>query len=313
MLGSIAVTRLPVPLRVAFANAPGDPGVIARLDVPWLDGARIEEVFPAVRPIGLDQGVRLFQSGSLLLGHAHEPFVAKELAVRTESLYRRILRATAGQHLYRIWNYVPQINAHTAGMENYRAFCQGRSLAFEATLGGAFQPQLPAASAVGCRGTRLDAIFVAGAAAPVHFENPEQVPAYLYPVEHGPRAPSFARATVVREAAQTWTFISGTSAIKGHETVAPGALEGQLDCTLDNLRLMSRKSGLGDNLGAGDLARRLFKVYLRHAGDLAATRQRLEHSLFHAGDVVTYLHAEICRVALNIEIEASLLGGASPG
>ncbi|MGH7955465.1 MAG: hypothetical protein ACREH8_00455, partial [Opitutaceae bacterium] len=216
------------------------------------------------------------------------------------------LGVTRDRHLYRVWNYVPEINAHPNGLENYRAFCQGRSLAFEATLGGEFQPQLPAASTVGCHGANLKMIFVAGEAEPVHFENPEQVPAYLYPVEHGPRPPSFARATVARDGGQTWTFISGTSAIKGHETVAPGALDAQLDCTLDNLKLMSRKAGLGNDLGADQVSHRQFKVYLREARDYAAVRSRLERSLFRSKDVITYLHAEICRAALNIEIEATV-------
>src|SRR5215207_7623292 len=123
-------------------------------------------------------------------------------------------------------------------------------MVFEGMLGGDFRPQLPAASAVGCSGTRLEVIFVAGETAPTHFENPEQIPAYHYPVEHGPRAPSFARATVVRNGPRTWTFISGTSAIKGHETIAPGALERQLECTLDNLRLIATQCGLGDDLAA---------------------------------------------------------------
>jgi hypothetical protein len=128
----------------------------------------------------------------------------------------------------------------------------------------------------------------------------------LYPAEHGPRAPSFARATVAREGRRAWVFISGTSAIKGHETIAPGDLKGQLACTLDNLRLMSRKAGLGDDLGAGVGAQRQFKVYLRHDSDLTSARESLERSLLHPGDVVTYLHAEICRAALNIEVEATI-------
>jgi chorismate lyase / 3-hydroxybenzoate synthase len=299
-------TQSPIPLRVAFTGAPVEPEAIVRIDTPWLAGATCEELFATVQPVGSDQGVQLFRSGGLLLGCGHEPFPAAEAAARTQALYQRILAATRGRHLYRVWNYVPQINAQSAGLENYRAFCQGRSLAFEATLGDEFQPQLPAASAVGCEGPQLKVIFVAGDTAPVHFENPEQVPAYLYPAEHGPRAPSFARATVAREGRHTWTFISGTSAIKGHETVAPGALEAQLECTLDNLRLMSRKAGLGDDLGSTQRAQRQFKVYLRHAGDLAVVRARLMRSLFQPQDVVTYLHAEICRAALNIEIEATI-------
>lgn len=308
MLASFDPTvRPPTPLRIAFSGGPTESAAAVSLDVPCLGGAVAEEIFPAVTPLGSEQGIRLFRSGLLLLGHAHEPFVASELAARTESLYRRILAATSGRHLYRIWNYVPQINAETAGLENYRAFCQGRSLAFEATLGGGFQPQLPAASAVGCRSSRLEVIFVAGKTAPTHFENPEQVPAYLYPIEHGPRAPSFARATVGRDGDHTWTFISGTAAIKGHETVAPGAMDAQLECTLDNLRLIARTCGLGDNLGAGRTQRRHFKIYLRHASDFAAVQARLNRVLFQEQDVVTYLHAEVCRSALNLEIEATLV------
>lgn len=282
------------------------PDALVRLETPWLGGAAAEELFQAVTPLGSEREVRLFRSGGLLLGHAHEPFIAGEIAARTESLYRRIFAAARGRHLHRIWNYVPQINAHTAGLEHYRAFCQGRSLAFEATLGGEFQSRLPAASAVGCQGARIDVMFAAGETAPTHFENPEQVPAYHYPIEHGPRAPSFARATVARDGQRTWTFISGTSAIKGHMTVAPGALDAQLECTLDNLRLISRRCGLGDDLGAGRVGQRHFKVYLRHATDFAAARARLERSLFLPHDAVTYLQAEICRAALKIEIEATL-------
>jgi len=308
MLASIAPNSSSLSsFRLAFAGGPADARASAIIATPWLAGAPLEDVFPGARPVGTEHGVALHRAGSLLLGHARESVNPTQLAAQTDSVYRRILSAARGHHLCRIWNYVPQINALTAGFENYRAFCQGRSLAFEASLGGTFQPQLPAASAVGCVGDTMDVFFAASDATPTHFENPEQVPAYLYPPEHGPRAPSFARATVVRDGSQTWSFISGTSAIKGHETVAPGALAGQLDCTLDNLRLISRQAGLGDDLGAGRVARRHFKVYLRHASDLAAARTRLERALLQPGDLVTYLQADICRAALNIEIEATLV------
>lgn len=308
MLASIdPTTPVPSPLRIAFAGAPTPPDAIVRLLTPWLGGATTEELFEGVAPLGTDQGVQLFRCGRWLLGHAHEPFVERELAARTESLYRRVLAVTRGQHFYRIWNYVPEINVETDGLENYRAFCQGRSLAFEGIHGGAFQPRLPAASAVGCIGNRIELIFAAGELAPTHFENPEQIPAYHYPVEHGPRSPSFARATVVGDGQRTWTFVSGTSAIKGHETIAPGALDAQLDCTLDNLRLIAKQTGLGEDLGAGRASRRFFKVYLRHARAFPGARTRLEQSLLRPSDVVTYLQADICRAALQVEIEATLV------
>lgn len=275
---------------------------------PWLGGAPREEIFSGAVRVGSENGLDLYRSGGLLLGHAHDPFVDRELASRTLSVYARVLKACEGRHLFRIWNYVPRINALTDGFENYRAFCMGRSLAFEQKFGGSFQSILPAASAVGSHGEHLDVIFVAGESAPVHFENPAQIPAYLYPIQHGPRAPSFARATVARDGSRTLTFISGTAAIRGHETVAPGSLDEQLDCTLDNLRLISSAAGLGENLAADGAMQRFFKIYLRHATDFAAAKARLERSLIQPRDTVIYLQTDICREALNVEIEVTLVG-----
>jgi hypothetical protein len=134
------------------------------------------------------------------------------------------------------------------------------------------------------------------------------MPAYEYPAEHGPRSPSFARASLVRRRSGTDAFISGTSAIAGHATLAPGDTAAQLEATLENLRLISRACDLGEDLGAGTCAARHFKVYLRHAADWAAVARRLEGSLVALGDRLAYLQADICRAALNIEIEATLIG-----
>lgn len=279
------------------------------LPLPVLGGDAAEEIFGSAVAIGSRHGIALCRSGSLLIGHASAPFVAEELVARTQALYAGVLSACGGKPLFRMWNYVPRINAAEAGQENYRAFCVGRSLAFEAKFGVGYMERLPAASAVGCEGDRLWLVFVAGETEPRHFENPAQVPAYRYPAEHGPRSPSFARATTAVDGTRRLTFISGTAAIKGHETVAPGSLDVQLDCTLDNLRLISQAAGLGEDLRGGEESRRHFKVYLRHARDFARVRTRLEQSLFAPADAVTYLRADICRAALDLEIEATVVAG----
>jgi hypothetical protein len=297
----------PSALSVDFGEVTTQAPTTLHIAAPWLGGAAREEIFPGAEPVGSENGLHLYRWGSLLLGHAHDPFVATQLATRTEALYSRMLAACGNRSLFRIWNYVPRINAVTEGLENYRAFCMGRSLAFEKKFGADFQRVLPAASAVGSRGEHLDLIFVAGETVPRHFENPAQVPAYHYPIEHGPRAPSFARATVAREGGRTLTFISGTAAIRGHETVAPGTLSEQLDCTIENLRLISCACGLGDTLGGEQSLRRFFKIYLRHAGDLPAAKKSLEQSLLKPGDTVIYLETDVCRQALNVEIEATLI------
>lgn len=281
------------------------------LAMPVLAGRKREEFFAPAKPAHDLEGLSLFTSGDLLLGCATERVTdERALSQQSQALYRRLLTAARGRHLYRIWNFVPRINELTDGFENYRAFCQGRSLAFEAEIGAGFPQVLPSASGVGSHDGALSIVFVAGHAKPRHFENPEQVPAYRYPIEHGPRSPSFSRATVVRLDHQIYTFISGTAAIKGHRTVAPDDLAKQLDCTLDNLRLIADSCGLGLELGAKREGVRHFKIYLRHPSDLAATRRRLERDVLRADDQVTYVQADICRAALNVEIEVSVISKA---
>ena len=308
-------------VRVIFgsgAGAGGDDGRGWRVELPCLAGRAVEEIFTGMSPAdasGQAGGVTLFERAGWVAGYAREPFRAGDVEAGARRLYERALAACAGRQLYRMWNYVPRINEVADGLENYRAFCKGRSLAFEEAFGAGFQRQLPAASAVGSDGRTLDVVFVAGANAPRHVENPEQVPAYLYPPEHGPRPPSFSRATVVNEGGQRWVFVSGTASIKGHATVGVGSLREQIECMLDNLRLVSRASGVGENLGAGGAAggaggawTRHFKIYLRRAQDLETARAALEGRLLTGADRVTWLRSDICRAELDIEIEATLAG-----
>ena len=63
-------------------------------------------------------------------------------------------------------------------------------------------------------------------------------------------------------------FVSGTAAIKGHETVALGDTRCQLEHTLENLRHIFQVAGLGADLRAGPAEARHFKIYLRHADAL---------------------------------------------
>jgi hypothetical protein len=113
----------------------------------------------------------------------------------------------------------------------------------------------------------------------------------------------------VEEAGARYVFISGTAAIKGHATVAAGDLGGQIACTLDNLRIISLGCGLGQRLGEGSdpTWQRHFKIYLRRAEDYMKAAAALEGALFSPQDRVTWLQSDICRAALLIEIEATLV------
>jgi len=279
-------------LRVAFGgNTPGPGPSTTTLALPVLAGAAVET----------------FAGGDLRFGVEIEP-IGRGIEAATAALYRRLLEGIGGRHLCRIWNYVPAINMVTGEppLENYRAFSRARSRAFEAAWGEGFARRLPAASAVGGEPDRLVAVFATSSAVPSAIENPEQLPAYEYPDEHGPRPPSFSRAMRVADAASDWLFVSGTAAIKGHRTIAPNELLPQIECTLDNLAIIGSTAGVGPDLGASQKWRRRFKVYLRHASDLPEARAALERQLLRPGDETVWLHADICRAELLIEIEATL-------
>ena len=241
-------------------------------------------------------------------GYEVEPVAEGQLEAATFALYQRLLRRAAGRHLCRVWNYVPAINGSTGQppLENYRRFCRARAQSFEAEWGAAFTARLPAASAVGGEPGRLLVVFATSEAVPIALENPEQVPAYEYPIEHGPRPPSFSRALRVRGTDREWVFISGTAAIKGHHTVAPGQLQPQIDCMLHNLALIGLAAQVGDDLGAAQGWHRSFKVYLRQAEDLPIARQHLQEQLLREPDETVWLQADICRSDLVIEVEATL-------
>jgi chorismate lyase/3-hydroxybenzoate synthase len=288
----------------------GGPGFRLETGVPVLGGATAEALAQGVEPAGSSGSFRLWRGDRVLAGFSQaDPGLDLEGA--SQRAYLDMLEAVSGRSLYRVWNFVPRINnPGPGGLENYKAFCLGRSLAFERALGPGFQSALPASSAVGGPEDRLTVVFLAGDAAVEHFENPVQLPAYRYPPEHGPRPPSFARATLVAGPGGLDAFISGTSAIVGHATDPAHDTVGQIARTLGNLALISRACGLGDRLGEGAARARHFKAYLRHGSDQGAVERALSAAFVRPGDTVTYLRADVCREALNVEIEVTLRGAA---
>lgn len=283
-------------------------GAIA-LPIPVLAGAPDERIFPAAKACRTSDGFRLFEDGDMLIGIVDET-VSDDIEHKAYALYLRMLKVVGDRHLVRIWNYVPDINkSGVEALENYRLFCRGRSHAFERAMGEQFCTHLPAASAVGGVIGRLVVVFVATRTAPQHVENPDQVPAYKYPENYGPRPPSFARASRVKENGIERIFFSGTAAIKGHQTMAVDDLNGQIACMLDNMNLLSNSFGLPDPLGLGAPWTRHCKIYLRHASDLTASQRLLHGKLYLEGDHVTWLHSDICRADLLIEAELTLTRG----
>lgn len=276
--------------------------------LPVLFGEQEETLFRNATSLGSSGAFAIQEAGRWRVGRATVP-VGQGVEAATQRLYEDLFAALGGLNLCRVWHFVPHINEPGLdGLENYRAFCHGRSVAFEAKHGTDFRRRLPSASAVGTDDELLTIVFAACEDEPRHFENPRQVPAYDYPKQHGPRPPSFSRATMVAQGNQADVFISGTAAIEGHETVAPGDTAGQIDRTVHNLRVISQVCGLGADLGTTLGGERHFKVYIRYGNDLAVVKSSLERTFLTAADKVSYLRSDICRAELNLEIEATVLG-----
>ncbi|MFM0325662.1 FkbO/Hyg5 family chorismatase [Caballeronia glebae] len=203
--------------------------------------------------------------------------------------------------IFRMWNFIPHINgANREGLEVYRDFCRGRAIAFERDYADA--SGMPAATGIGTWGEGVGFYFLACRAnSPRHIENSRQTPAYAYPQRYGPKPPSFARGTLLRDA----LFVSGTASILGHETVHEGDLDEQWRVAIGNIaHLIGAENLEAQKVGGGCTLRDLdwIKVYYRHSTDLPRV-MKLAQDAFHPNASIRYLRVDICRADLLVEIE----------
>jgi enamine deaminase RidA (YjgF/YER057c/UK114 family) len=231
---------------------------------------------------------------------------APPLLAATEAAYLEIfdcLEALGFPTVARFWNYLPDINRVTHGVERYRQFNIGRQNAFLAhqrTVVGAAPP----ACALGCSsGSPLSVIFLATSASVSSIANPRQINAFEYPRDYGPRTPTFSRAGLLELGGQPSLFVSGTSSIVGHATRHMGDAAAQTRETMTNIAAVVAAA----NETAGGAAFRMdemrYNAYVRHPGDLNEVRAEIEHKL-GADTEVAYLQADICRADLLVEVEA---------
>ena len=280
------------------------------VDMPQLNEDPLVEVWTSDRPVqcGAFGDVRFAHNGVALFAAISDPVPVDQAAFeqRTAEGYENLFSVMAQQgypHLLRVWNYFPQINTESLGLENYRRFCRGRGEAFQRQFVDVGQ-RFPAASALGTRSGQLHIYAIAAREPGVFCENPRQTSAYLYPPEYGPRSPTFARATLMRWDGTANLYISGTASIVGHESRHPGDSVAQLDETLRNIEALLVATGREEDCGFRGLAElSRLKVYLRDAAYLPAVRARLNEVLSPDAQTI-FLEADVCRSDLLVEIEA---------
>jgi chorismate lyase/3-hydroxybenzoate synthase len=217
-------------------------------------------------------------------------------------LLREWIAASRTPHVLRIWNYLDDINTGNGDAERYREFCRGRADGMTSL----FEHGFPAATAIGVRGGRrvLQVYWLAARGRGAALENPRQVSAWRYPREHGPSAPTFARA-MRAPTHSPQLYISGTAAIVGHVSHHHDDLPAQLDETLANFASLLEAAGVPARAHFGSHS--VLKVYLRNGEDAGAVGARLRERLPESTPVLL-LNGDICRRELLIEIDGILAG-----
>ncbi len=257
------------------------------------------EVWRTKHPVSWHQSgqITFCTAGEMLLGHLLlEEGNSSDLERLSEQAYRSLLDLAGRQghpHLVRIWNYLPNINQGQGQQERYKRFCIGRHRACAKHEG--FEKRLPAATTIGTHSPGFLIYFLASKKPGVQVENPRQVSAFHYPAIYSPKSPSFSRAILKRWGSQTDLYISGTASVVGHETRHLDDSIGQLQESARNIRQLLKEAQPPQQPA-------LLKIYLRQVADLAQIDAQIS-TLFKPEIPRIYLHADICRQDLLLEID----------
>jgi hypothetical protein len=249
---------------------------------------------------------------------------AEEFEATTAEMYRileQVLGAGPAPHPVRVWNHLPDIHAPSGrGTDRYMAFNAGRFRAYAEWFGdAAFDRAVPSASAVGHDGAEL-VIHALGSQTPgVPVANPRQIAPYRYSRRYGPRPPCFARATVLPADAgiPRQVLVGGTASIRGEESFHPGNIAWQLRETSDNLAHLLRAASAVENgadnraevnaMTTGESVRWLgqfrdLRVYYVRDEDRSFIEAQTAGA-FSPACRIEYVHADLCRSELLVEIE----------
>ena len=253
-------------------------------------------------------GQNLF--GCISFGERENKRTLDRLVYETYLRLFQYLNQLGYPHLFRMWNYIPRITQEEDDLERYRAFCLGRNRAFKETFKRSTSV-MPAATGIAKNGTgRVDIYFLAHRnTQAIHLQNPRQTPAFRYPRRYGPRPPSFSRATYVpRERGRFELYVAGTASVVGSRSMYADDVRKQCDTTIENIALLIGRNNLKNYNIAHSFALKdmdSIKIYYKRTCDLPVIREICEKR-FSPHSQKAYLHVDICRADLLVEIEGSI-------
>jgi enamine deaminase RidA (YjgF/YER057c/UK114 family) len=264
------------------------------------------------------EGIRWVHVGDIR-GGAYAPEACAEAMSCFEQMRQRLALAGVGfDQVVRTWIYVNQITEGPEGRQRYQELNRARTgfyrgIRFGARWRGpgAAETVYPASTGIGTRGTHIDMACVAlDSRRPdvfiVPLENPLQTPACAYHARYSPQSPKFARAMAVVQGHFVSTLVSGTASIVDAKTVHAGDIVRQTEQTLENIEKLiapenfARHGLAGTGATLRDVAK--LRVYVKRPEDYEGCRDVVERRLPNVPAI--YLHADVCRPDLLVEIEA---------
>lgn len=279
-------------------------------------GVKVERLGPELVAIESD-GIRWVHCGGIRSDLGLESPYAESVTA-FQRMQRQLATAGVGfNQVVRTWIYVNQITAGQEGRQRYQELNRARTDFYRdiqfGTKTRAPRPETiyPASTGIGTSGANITmACMALDSQRPdvfiVPLENPQQTPACAYQTNYSPQSPKFARAMAVVQGHFVSTLVSGTASIVDSKTLYPGDIVRQTDQTIDNIeRLIAPENFARHGLsGSGATLRDVAKlrVYVKHQADYAACREVCERRLPRVPAI--YLHADICRPDLLVEIEA---------
>jgi enamine deaminase RidA (YjgF/YER057c/UK114 family) len=246
---------------------------------------------------------------------------AASCAHNTFESMKRILTAEGFtfSNIIRQWNYIEGITDFSSGdntaLQNYHVFNNVRSLHYSNTL---FENGYPASTGIGTSagGITIDFIALKGDSEVDirSIDNPRQVSAYRY-THHvlGGQAearlrrnesPKFERGKFVRMNGSCQIFVSGTSAIRGQNSVSPDDAEGQTAAAIENIMDLLSECNLSNHgIETNDHIFTLshMRAYIKHRRDAVRVKRICEKYL--PGVACLFLISDICRKDLLVELE----------
>lgn len=238
----------------------------------------------------------------LFVGELQGDVASQSIEQLSEAVFssaRMILGDIEANKIVRQWNYIERITDMEGQNQHYQLFNNARSCFYgECSWDGGY----PAATGIGmdCGGVAvdIDVVIPAQGCEIKPIDNSLQQAAHryseqvLFDANRDKSTPKFERAKSVEVQAEKLTYISGTAAIEGEQSMASSSAKEQTLATLHNI----------DQLIESREQIMLLRIYIKNREDHNAVRQVIEQQIDHP-IATLYVIADVCREELLVEIE----------